>query len=101
MKITPWFYDSRLGKDAFAKAHRTAYEKSLKDSRHAVKAQSGTYYYRGYVISNEGSRECPWSYNKPDAWDSDKEWAETKKQAMEYIDAILKDEIDLCDIMCG
>lgn len=101
MKNTPWFYEPRLNNGERAKAHRTAYEKSLKTSNHAVKAQSGTYYYRGYEISNDGGRECPWSYNRPDAHDYDKEFAETKKLAMAYIDDILKEELDLCDIMCG
>lgn len=101
MKTTPWFYNPFTCNGDLAKAHRTAYEKSLKDSRHAVKAQSGTYYYRGYEVTNDGGRERPWSYNKPGASDFDKEWAETKKQAMEYIDCILKDELDLCDTMCG
>ena len=93
MKATPWFYNPRLSEGELAKAHRTAYEKSLKNSRTAVKAQSGTYYYRGYAISNEGSRECPWSYNKPEASDFDKEWAETKKQAMAYIDDIRRNPV--------
>ena len=105
MKLTPWFYDksliARTGNEGLAKAHRTAYEKSLKDSRHAVKATTGSYYYRGYYIGKDGGGECPWCYNKPDASDFDKEWAETKKHAMEYIDYILNNKIDLCDIMFG
>lgn len=87
--MTPWFYSERLGRDDLARRHREAYEKSL-TSKHAVKAQCGTYYYRGYEISNEGSREFPWSYNRADAaYDFDKEWAETKKLAMSYVDDIL------------
>lgn len=97
MKIVPWFYDPRLDDD-LARAHRTAYVKSLKDSHHAVKAQAGTYYYRGYAISNEGSRECPWSYGKPDDYYDDKEWAETKKQAMENVDE-LENGSGLCNIL--
>ena len=99
MTNTAWFYNPSLNKGDLANAHRTAYEKSLIDSHHAVKAQSGTYYYRGYEITSEGGRMCPWSYNKPGDSDFNKEWAETKKQAMEYIDDFLKEELDLCDIM--
>lgn len=88
MTFTPWFYSDRLGKDDLAKRHREAYEKSL-TSKHAVKAQAGTYYYKGYEISDMGSRECPWCYNRPEDDDFDKEWAPTKRAAMEYIDAIL------------
>lgn len=99
MKNTPWFYDPRLNKDSLAKNHRTAYEKSLK-SRHAVKVHSGTYYYRGFELSKDGGRECPWNYNRPGASDFDREAAETKALAMAYIDDLLKEEPDLCDLMC-
>lgn len=101
MKNTPWFYNPLTNGGDLAKTYRIAYEKSLKDSRHAVKAQSGTYFYRGYEISNDGGREFPWSYNRPEDSDFCKEFAETKKLAMAYIDDILKEEPDLCDLICG
>ena len=100
MKIDAWFYNERLCKGETATAHREAYEKSLK-SRRAVKVHSGCYYYRGYEVAKDGGTECPWNYNRPEADDFDRESAETKKIAMECIDEILKDEIDLCDIVCG
>ncbi len=97
MKTQIWFYTFN---DALAKEHRAAYEKSLK-CNHSVRTYGGTYYYKGYEISKDGGRECPWNYNKVGASDFDREAAETKKQAIEYIDCILKDEIDLCDLMCN
>ena len=102
MKTKIWFYDKPFDSRSkfLYEAHRKAYEKSLKCD-HAVKVHSGTYYYKGYEISNDGGRECPWNYNKVGASDFDREAAETKKLAMEYIDNILKDEIDLCDLMCN
>lgn len=82
-----------------ARAHKAAYEKSLK-SGHAVKVTEGEYYYRGYNISKDGGRECPWNYGKPD--EISHESTATKKEAMETIDCILKNkELDLCDIVCG
>lgn len=99
MKATPWFYSSITCNGSIATMHRTAYEKSMKSS-HAVKVHSGTYYYRGWEISNDGGKECPWNYENPTEHGS-REAAETKRQAMEYIDDLLKEEIDLCDIMCG
>lgn len=97
MNNTPWFYTPGLNKDSLAKQHRAAYEKSLK-SRHAVKVHSGTYYYRGFEISKDGGRECPWNYTR--VGDFDQEAAETKALAMAYIDDLLKEEPDLCDLMC-
>lgn len=84
-----WFHTPTNGPAAeLVKAHARAYEKSLR-SAHAVKAQSGSYYYKGFAISNDGGRLAPWSYNRAEADDFEKEWAETKKLAMEYIDDIL------------
>lgn len=94
-----WFYNPRLNSGELARQHRAAYEKSLK-SRHAVKVHSGTYYYRGFEVSKDGGRDCPWCYNRPDASDFDKGWAETKALALAYVDDILKEDLYLCDIMC-
>lgn len=91
MSNTPWFYNPRFDCDALAKAHAAAYEKSLK-STHAVKAQAGTYYYKGWEIAKDGGRECPWSYSKPGHGQDFGDWAETKKLAMAYIDDIIETE---------
>ena len=77
--------------------HREAYEKSLK-SNHAVKVHSSEYYYRGFEISKDGGAECPWNYGRPE--EHDHESAASKREAMEFIDSFLSDELDLCDIMC-
>lgn len=82
-----------------ARAHKAAYEKSLK-SNHAVKVIEGSYYYRGYEITKDGGSECPWNYGKPS--EISHEAAATKREAMENIDFILnRKNLDLCDIVCG
>lgn len=86
-KDSRWFY---IFNDDTALKHRAAYEKSL-TSKSAVKVHAGTYYYRGYEISDGGCRDYPWSYNRPEDSDFDREWAPTKREAMEYIDDILKE----------
>jgi hypothetical protein len=88
MKNRVWFYKRN---DAVAHAHRAAYEKSL-NCNHAVKVHSGQYYYKGFEVSKDGGRECPWNYCKVGADDFFREAAETKKLALEYIDCIIKDE---------
>lgn len=96
MKNTAWFYTDNT---EICLKHRKAYEKSLK-SKNAVKVISGVYYYRGFEISKDGGSEYPWNYNKPENSDFDREAATTKKEAMAFIDDILSDNFDLCDIMC-
>lgn len=95
-----WFENPDNHNRELCEMHRKAYEKSLK-SEHAVKVHAGMYYYKGFEISNDGGRECPWNYNRPEASDFDSGYAETKRIAMESIDDLLKDEFTLCDLMCG
>lgn len=91
-----WFDEM---KSDIARKHKEAYKKSLK-SDHAVKVHEGEYYYKGFNISNDGSKYYPWNYKRPDEIQSD--CVKTKKEAMETIDFILgNNEFDLCDIVCG
>lgn len=89
-----WF---NLGNSDLHIMHRKAYEKSLK-CNHAVKVVSGSYYYKGFEIEKSGGDKYPWNYRHPS--ETECESVQTKADAMMCIDEILKDEIDLCDIMC-
>lgn len=90
-----WFDEA---KSEIEKKHKAAYEKSLK-SAHAVKVHEGEYYYKGFNISNDGSKYYPWNYKRPDEIQS--ESAVTKREAMLSIDYVLGyKEFDLCDIVC-
>lgn len=89
-----WF---NLGNSHLHIMHRKAYEKSLK-CNHAVKVVSGSYYYKGFEIEKSGGTEYPWNYRKPS--ETECECVPTKADAMMCIDEILKDEFDLCNIMC-
>lgn len=79
--LTIWF---NRGDDEISVMHRKAYEKSLK-CNHAVKVHRGSYYYKGYELSDCGSREYPWNYRKPS--ETGVKSAKTKSLAMAYIDS--------------
>lgn len=91
MKKTPWFNSPYVKQNELTEACRNAYNKSL-TSKHAVKVFSGSYFYRGYELTKDGGSECPWNYNRPEDNDFNREYAETKKQAMENIDSILDNQ---------
>ena len=86
--LTIWFNrnDSEL-----SVMHRKAYEKSLKCG-HAIKVHRGSYYYKGYELTDCGSREHPWNYRKPS--ETGVESAKTKSLAMAYIDSEVEEKED-------
>ena len=90
---------------ANARAHKAAYEKSVRENR-CVKVHAGCYYYKGYEISNDGGTEYPWNWTKYTStkYMDDKGYtaseehfaAQSKKECMEQIDYDIGDKpIDL------
>lgn len=90
-----WFENS---KGEIATMHRNAYNKSIEEQR-CVKVHQGCYYYKGFEISNNGGTEFPWNWRSPA--DIENECAKTKRECIETIDCMIKNEcLDLCDIVC-
>lgn len=90
-----WFENDN---SELAIAHKNAYNKSIKEQK-CVKLREGHYYYKGFEIAKDGYSAYPWTWNNPA--DIESECAKTKKECIETIDCMIKNEcLDLCDLIC-
>lgn len=68
------------------RAHRKAYEKSIKEER-CVRVHKGAYYYKGFNISKDGNRDFPWNWKELTGASVP---ATTKEEAQRNIEAHLQ-----------
>ena len=88
------------GNTEVARMHKAAYEKSLKSNR-PIKVHAGSYYYKGYAITNDGGAFYPWNWKEYTSnetmdkmgWIANEEVypAKTKEECITQIDLYTED----------